>query len=154
MSSRFFALVSCGALLAASLGGCGQSEKDKYIDAYSPLNTRLIKVNDDLARTINGSQNKTNAQLAAGFAPLGKKLRTLSRQIGALDTPADLKQESKALTDTLDTTREDVDGVVAAARKEDARALAAVSMRLPDKANTISTKANGLARATGARVGG
>ncbi|MGI8749278.1 MAG: hypothetical protein ACR2J6_01800 [Thermoleophilaceae bacterium] len=146
--------MACGALLAGSLGGCGQSEKDKYIDAYSPLNTRLIKVNDDLARTINGSQKKSNARLAGDFTPLGRKLGTLSRQIGALDTPADLEQESKALTGTLDTAREDVDGVVAAARRNDAQALSKAGIRLPDEANKISSTANRLARATGARVGG
>lgn len=153
MRARLLVLVSCGALLSGSIGGCGQSEKDKYIDAYSPLNTRLIKVNDDLARTINGAQSKSNAQLAGAFAPLGRKLGTLSREIRALDTPTDLKQESKVLTDTLDAARVDVDGVAAAASRNDSRALAAASVRLPEKANKISTAANRLARATGAQVG-
>lgn len=152
MRVRLLFLASCCALLAAALGGCGQSEKDKYIEAYSPLNTRLIKVNDDLARTINGSQNKSNAELAASFAPLGRQLRTLSRQIRALDTPADLRQESKALTDALDTARVDVDGVVSAARRKNPQALATASVRLPAEANKISSAANRLARATGAQV--
>jgi hypothetical protein len=152
MRARLLVLACCGALPVA-LGACGQSEKDKYIDAFSPLNTRLIKVNDDLARTINASQNKSNAKLAGEFAPLGVRLGTLSRQIRALDTPTDLEQESKALTETLDTARADVDGVATAARRRDARALATASVRLPDEANKISTAANRLARATGAQVG-
>lgn len=146
--------MSCGVLLAGLLGGCGKSEKDKYIDAYSPLNTRLIKVNDDLARTINGSANKSNAQLAKEFGPLGRRLGMVSREIGALDTPTDLEQESKALTNALDAAREDVDGVAAAARRDDSRALAAASVGLPEKANRISSTANRLVRATGANDGG
>jgi hypothetical protein len=145
------ALLACTASLGV-LGGCGQSEKDKYIESYRPLNSRLIKLNDDLARTINGSETKTNAELEREYTPLGARLGSLSRDIGKLDTPVDLRQESKALRQTLDATRTDVDGVAEAARKRDARALASASVRLPREANTISTAANRLARATGAKV--
>ncbi len=145
-------LLACVVVLAVIAGGCGQSEKDKYIDSYRPLNSRLVKLNDDLARTINGSETKTNAELAREFTPLSTRLGALSRDIRKLNTPVDLRQESKALSQTLDTTRTDVDGVARAARRRDARGLAAASVRLPQEANRISAAANRLARATGARV--
>ena len=144
-------------LLAASvalLAGCGQSEKDKYIEAYSPLNTRLVKVNDQLARTINAAGNKTNGEIAQEFTPLGTQLGSLSKDIRALDTPTDLQQESKALTRSLDRTQAHVEALTTAARKNNAQALATASTELPAEANNISDVANKLARATGAKVGG
>jgi hypothetical protein len=150
MRRTLLLLAACVALLA----GCGQSEKDKYIEAYSPLNTRLVKVNDKLARTINASGEKSNAQVAREFAPLGTQLGTLSKEIRALDTPTDLQQESKALTRSLDRTQAHVEALTAAARKNDSQGLATASTELPAEANNISNVANALARATGANVGG
>ena len=148
-------LATALALLAigASVGACGESEKDKYIDDFSPLNDELLVVGRDLSTALEGVESKSDAALAKQFGGLATRLEDVSKQIAALDTPADLKDESKALTEQLDTTTGDVEDIAKAARGNDAQAAAAATVQLSSDAQEVNKAQNKLAKATGADVG-
>ena len=144
------------ALLALTLpfAACGESEKDKYIGDFRPLNDELLAVGGNLATALDGVESKSDAALAKQFGALATRLEDVRKQIAALDTPADLKDESKALTDKLGATTSDVEKIAEAARENDAQAAAAATVQLSSDAADVNKAQNKLARATGADVGG
>jgi hypothetical protein len=145
--------LSVTALFAMPVAGCGQSDKDKYIDDYKPLNDKLLKLGTSLGAAVNGASKESNTALSAKFAKLSGQFTTLSKDITALDTPSDLKDESKALTDSLDSTQKDVDAISKAAKASDPSAARSATVKLASDAQKVNTNQNKLAKATGAKVG-
>lgn len=138
------------ALLTA---GCGESEKDEFIDAYKPLNDRLLKVGEAVGRAPLEAGTESNAKLAQRFNRYADDLDRINREIAALDTPADLVDESKALTRSVVVVIVDLEKIATAAREADQRAAAAATLSLTDHSNAVNRAQNRLARATGADVG-
>ena len=141
------------ALLALALAACGQSEKEKYVDDYKPLNDRLLSLGQDLGAAIQGAESKSDAALARQFSSLASRLRRVNKDIASLETPADLRDEAKALRDTLDDAIGDIEDIAKAARGKDAQAAAAATVELAADSEDVNAAQNKLARATGARVG-
>lgn len=137
--------------LAAS--GCGEREKDRYIDDYKPLNDRLLRIGESVGRAPLEVGSDSNAKLAARFGRYASELDAVNRDIKALDTPRDLQAGSKALTGTIDVVVSDLEKISKAARQGDQEAAAAATLALTDDANKVNEAQNGLARATGANVG-
>lgn len=133
--------------------GCGESEKDKYIEDYKPLNERLLKVGEAVGRAPLEAGTESNANLARRFNRYADDLDRVNRDIAALDTPADLMEESKALTRTIGVVIADLEKIATAAREADERAAAAATLSLPDHANAVNRAQNRLAKATGADIG-
>jgi methionyl-tRNA synthetase len=148
-------LVLCLVLAVAVLtaAGCGESAKDKYISSYKPINRDLIALGNQLSKAVNTASSKSNAQLAVQFGGYQKRLVSIRKRVDGLDTPDDLKDESKALSASIDTVQEDVGDIAAAARKSDAAAAGAATVRLSRDSNRVNNAQNTLAKATGAKVG-
>lgn len=132
------------------VAGCLQSSKDRYIADFRPLNDRLVQVNGQMVETINTASTRSPRRFAAKLTPLSAQLTTLSRQIGDLDTPEDLRQESAALTRSLDSTGVGANRTATFARRADARALTRATMDLADHVNRVIRDNRRLAKATGA----
>ncbi|MGI8845103.1 MAG: hypothetical protein ACR2HC_02845 [Thermoleophilaceae bacterium] len=145
--------LSVTALVALPLAGCGQSDKDKYVNDYKPLNDKLLTLGDDLGKAVSGAGSESNSQLATRFTKLGTRFKTLRSDISGLETPGDLKDESKGLTSALGSTQKDVEAIAAAAKGSDPSAARSASMKLVADAQKVNTTQNTLAKATGAKVG-
>lgn len=145
--------LSVTALVAVAFTGCGESDKDKYVDDYRPLNDRLLKLGTSLGTAVNGAGNESNSALAGKFAKLSTDFTTLRKDITGLETPSDLQDESKALTNALDSTQKDVDAISKAAKEGDPSGARSATMKLASDAQKVSTTQNKLAKATGAKVG-
>ena len=139
--------------LAAPLAGCGESEKDKYIDDFKPLNDKLLDVGGELGAAVGGADSQSDAALAKQFGALATRLDGLNNDIAALDTPSDLEDEAKALNDRIDATVGDLEAIEKAARENNAEDAAAATVQLATDAEAVNTAQNKLARATGAKVG-
>jgi len=139
-------------LLAACLAlpGCLQSSKDRYVADYEPLNNRLVRVNGELVEAINTAATRSPRHFATELRPLSGELTRLSRQIGDLDTPEDLREESAVLTRTLKVTGAGANRTATYARRYDRRALADATVKLAEDANRLIRANRRLARATGA----
>jgi hypothetical protein len=147
-------IVLCLTLAAAVLAaGCGQSAKDKYISDYKPINRDLIALGNQLGKAVNTANTKSNPQLATQFTGFQKQLTGIRKRVDGLDTPSDLKDESKALSASIDTVEQDVGDIAAAARKSDPSAAATATVRLSRDSNRVNNAQNTLAKATGAKVG-
>ncbi len=140
-------------LVALPAAACGESDKDKYIDDYKPLNDQLLDVGQDLSKAIQGADTQSDAQLAATFEGLAKELEGVRDDIADLDTPDDLKEESDALTKRIDSAVGDIEDISKAAQENDAQAAAAATVALGAAAVQVNRAQNALAKATGADVG-
>ena len=140
-------------VLATPLASCGQSETEKYVDDYKPLNDRLLSLGQDLGAAIQGAESKSDQALARQFSSLATRLRGVKEDITDLETPTELADEAKALRDTLDDTIGDIEDIAKAARGKDAQAAAAATVELAADSEDVNAAQNKLARATGAKVG-
>ena len=139
--------------LAMPLAACGESEKDKYIDDFKPLNDKLLALGQDLGKAVDGADKKSDAALAKEFSALAVQLKDVNKGIADLDTPAELENEALTLNVRLDATITDIENIAKAARQNNAEAAAAATVELATDAQKVNTAQNRLAKATGAEVG-
>lgn len=151
MTRRRVVCLAVAAFVAVS--GCGQSENDKYIDDYDPLNERLLAIGEKIGRAPLEAGTDSNAKLARRFNRYADDLDRINKDIAALDTPADLMDESEALTRTIGVVIVDLEKIATSAREADQRGAAAATLSLTDHANAVNRAQNRLARATGADIG-
>ncbi len=141
-------IVALPVLAALAAGGCDlESGKDRYVADYQPLNDRVVQLNERLVKTLNtpGSPGR----LAGELAPLSRQLDRLSRQVAALDTPEDLREESAALSRSLARTGAGAGRTATFARSADRPALVASTRRLADDVNLLAQRTKRLADAAG-----
>lgn len=153
--TRRVLLPLAGALATAALtsAGCGQSEEEQYIDAYKPLNARLLRIGEALGRAPLDVAPGSNAKRAAQFGRYASDLDGVNQDIAALDTPDSFKADSVALTEKIDVVVKDLEKISRAAREGDGKMAAAATLALADDSNDVNRAQNELAGATGADVG-
>ena len=139
--------------LATPLAACGESEKDKYIDDFKPLNDKLLDVGRDLGAAVGGAETQNDSALAKQFGALAKRLEGVNEEIADLDTPADLEDEAKDLKGSIDETVSTLEAIEKAAQDHDAEDAAAATVRLASDSEEVNAAQNKLAKATGADVG-
>jgi len=139
--------------LATPLAACGESEKDKYIDDFKPLNDKLLAVGQDLGTAVDGAGKKSDAALATEFDALATRLEEVNNDIADLDTPPELEDEASALNTRIEATIGDIEDIAKAARQNDAEEAAAATVQLASDAQKVNAAQNRLAKATGAEVG-
>jgi predicted nucleic acid-binding Zn-ribbon protein len=140
-------------LALMALAGCGESEKDKYIDDFKPLNDKLLDVGRDLGAAVGAAETQNDAALAKQFGALAKRLEGVNEEIADLDTPSDLEDEAKDLKGSIDETVGTLEAIEKAAREHDAEDAAAATVRLASDSEQVNAAQNKLAKATGADVG-
>ena len=140
-------------VLAVPIAACGESEKDKYIDDFKPLDDKLLDVGGELGAAVGGADSQSDAALAKQFGALATRLEGVNKDIAALDTPSDLEDEAKALNDRIDATVGDLEAIEKAAREHDAEDAAAATVQLAADSEEVNAAQNKLAKATGAEVG-
>jgi hypothetical protein len=150
---RSAAFVLVVVLAAAGGAGCGESDKDKYIDDYKPLNEDLLNVSEKLSKAVQSADSQNDAQLADTFEGLADDLQKVGDDIADLDTPDDLKNESATLTRRIDAAVDDINDIAKAAADHDAQAAAAATVALGAAGLAVNRAQNALAKATGADVG-
>lgn len=139
--------------LAVPLAACGESEKDKYIDDFKPLNDKLLGIGQDLGPAVKSAEKKSDAAVTKEFGALATRLKEVNKGIADLDTPAELENEALTLNVRLDATIRDIEDIAKAARGNKAEAAAAATLQLSADSQLVNTAQNRLAKATGAEVG-
>ena len=139
--------------LAAPLAACGESEKDKYIDDFKPLNDKLLDLGSELGGAVGGADSQSDAALAKQFGGLARRLEGVNEEIADLDTPSDLEDEAKTLNDKIDAAVGDLEEIEKAAQENNAEDAAAATVQLATDSEAVNKAQNKLAKATGAAVG-
>jgi hypothetical protein len=141
------------ALVTVAASGCGQTEKEKYVDDYKPLNDRLLKVGQEIGTAPLAARRQSNVKISQQFDKYASDLDDVRKDIASLDTPDSLKPESKSLTSAIGLAVTDLRDISGAAKRADKRAAAGATLELRDHAEKVNFSQNRLATATGADVG-
>lgn len=153
MRRRSLPLLAVLVLAAGAVAGCGEDEKDKFVDDYRPLNDRLLQVGKDLAKGLGRAEGKSNKALSLEFARFALRLREINKDLRGLDTPGDLKDESDILALRIDDTIKNLEDISGAAGNNDPQGAAAATVELSTNSQALNRAQNKLARATGAKIG-
>ena len=154
MIRRLALLLALLVLGAVAVAGCGEDEKDAYIDAYKPQNDRLLAMGKTLGRGLQRADRKSNKALSEQFAAYALQLEDIGKDIRSLNTPSDLKDESDDLTTQIDATVKHLEEISGAAANNDPQGAAAATVELASSSRTLNSAQNKLAKATGADTGG
>lgn len=141
------------ALAAFASPGCGEDEKDKFVEDYRPLNDRLLQVGKDLGKGLQTAEGKSNKALSEQFAAFALRLDAINKGIRALDTPDDLRDERDVLALRINDTIKNLQDISGAAAEGDPQAAAAATVELGTNSQALNRAQNKLAKATGAKVG-
>lgn len=153
MSRPLITALSAVALLSVPLAGCGKSTEDKFADDYKPLNAKLLKLGDDLGKSVSTARGKSDEQVASDFSGLSKRFKSLRTEVADLEAPDKLKGDSEKLTTALGAVEKDISNISAAGKSSDAQAARQAVQELAADARQVNTAQNKLAKATGAPAG-
>ena len=152
--TRRLALLLCLLVLAPlAAAGCGQDDKEKFVEDYKPLNDRLLKIGDDLGEGLRSAGNKSNKRLAEQFAGFALRLQAVNKEIRDLDTPDDLKDERVELSARIADLVKSLQDISGAAGTNNVDAAATAMVDLGTTSEALNEAQNKLARATGAKIG-
>jgi hypothetical protein len=108
------------ALAALVVAGCGGSDKpdkaESFKKAFIPVNSHILQVNEEIARTLTGQHGHTDAKFEAFMETNASGQRQILAELKALDPPPELATETALLTKYAGTIAEDLESLVAATK--------------------------------------
>ncbi|HEX4760763.1 MAG TPA: hypothetical protein VH256_08190, partial [Thermoleophilaceae bacterium] len=81
---QFLCLALAAVLLVA---GCGEDKSKTFTKDFRPLNARIVVLGRDVGSAVTGASGKSDRQIQASFAALGKRITALRKQVNDLDPP-------------------------------------------------------------------
>lgn len=138
---------------AIVLAGCGKSQEEKYADDFKPVNDRLLKLGERIGTRLGDASKQTNATLARQFSGFASDLEKVNGEIGALDPPKNLRDESRALRGRIEVVVGDLEDIAEAARSGDPKAARRAALSFGRHSPPLNQAQNRLAKATGADPG-
>lgn len=123
------------ALLATAVAGCGASGMSQpnlttFAADFSKDRVQFRALGKELANALGGAQSRTEAQLAAELALLGKRAHTQAAKLKQLDPPAAYKAIVDKLTAGLSAVAIDLHRISRAAIRNDAQTASTATRRL------------------------
>jgi hypothetical protein len=148
------------ALLATGLvAGCGgddkskeEEAKEKYEEAYSPINDDIIELGNEVGQAVNTARGKTDEALATQFASLGDRTRELNEKLEELEAPEEYSDLDDRLVKALDVVATDLTEIGEAAEASDPGEARKQAAELARHSVEVRTSRRELARKTGAKI--
>jgi hypothetical protein len=100
------ALVLVAASLSLALAACGESEEEKFRDAYDPVGENLEDLGGEVGDALQAAESQSDQQLAEQFGSFADDMGEIRGEIEELEPPADLEED----VDELEQAVEDVEG--------------------------------------------
>lgn len=144
------------AVVAVAAAGCGGSKKPDKTAAFKQqfvtINSHILQVNQEIARTLSGQHGHTDAQFEAFMETNASGQRSILADLKALDPPPALAAQTKALTANAGKIADDLESLVAATKVHDLKAVRKAYKDLIATSDKLQKVRQILARATGAQV--
>jgi hypothetical protein len=148
------------ALLATGLvAGCGGDDsskedevKEKFEEAYKPLNDDIIELGNEVGQAVNSARGKSDEALATQFASLGERTQELKGEVEELEAPEEYEDGQERLVKALDTVGTDLTEIGEAAEASDPSEARKQAAELARHSVEVRTSRRELARETGAKI--
>lgn len=151
------------ALLALGLlAGCGgdddgggnggddaAAQKEEFAKDYRPINDEFVATGEEVAKTIQGAEDKSNAELAVAFRALAARVDGLKERLDALETPEDLQADRQRLSASMEVVARDLEEISDAARLGQGQEARSQVQELVRHSVETRTARRGLARKAG-----
>ena len=137
------------ALIGGGCGGGDENETEEYVKRYRPLNEKLIEISQKISATLSGGQS--GQPLGLEFDLQIAQLETVNRNIANLDTPEELRDESRTLTARISRTVAKLKQISTAVREGRQEEAASATVELAARAQAVNRAQDQLARATRAK---
>jgi uncharacterized membrane protein YccC len=110
-------------LAAAVLGaGCGEDQQEAFAEDFRPVNRELVSLGEEVDRSIEGAERRTDAQIERQFADFADQLEELRGEVEGLDAPDDLADAQDELVEAMRAAEQALRGIEEAAADGDADA--------------------------------
>jgi hypothetical protein len=155
MSLRRLAVL-CLAAFALLVAGCGGSDKPSQEETFKkqfiPINSHILQVNQEIARTLVGQHGHSDAQFEAFMEANASAQRQIISDLKKLDPPAPLATQTALLTKNAGLIADDLESLVAATKVRDLKQVKKSYEHLIKTADALQKNRQFLARKTGAQV--
>ena len=146
------------AIAAAALvvAGCGGSDKpdqtETFKKAFIPINSHILQVNEEIARTLTGQHGHSDAKFEAFMETNASGQRQILADLKQLDPPPELAAQTAELTKNAGLIADDLESLVAATKVRDLKTVKKAYEHLIATADKLQKNRQFLARKTGAQV--
>jgi hypothetical protein len=108
-----------GAFAIALGAGCGEDQQQTYADDYRPLSRELVALGEQVGRSIQGADGKTDEQLEREFDGLADQLGRLRRELAGFEPPDELAATHDELVEAMRAAENSLRGIENAAAASD-----------------------------------
>ena len=139
-------------LVAGCGGGGGKSAKDKYDEAYKPINDQVLAMGQEVGTAVSTAKGKTDVTLASQFSGLSVRVTALKSRLDGLKSPDEYESDAANLSAALQLAAADLKAISNAAAAHRAGAAADGVRQLAADSISIRDARRALAKKTGAKV--
>jgi ABC-type glycerol-3-phosphate transport system substrate-binding protein len=146
------------AVAALAVAGCGGSDNSSNDQAaafkkdFTTVNSHILQVNEEIARTLTGQHGHTDAQFEAYMETNASGQRQILADLKALDPPTALAPQTALLTKYAGVIANDLESLVAATKIHDLKAVRKAYKDLIATSDKLQKSRQFLAKQTGAQV--
>jgi hypothetical protein len=140
----------------ALVAGCGGSDKPSQEETFKkqfiPINSHILQVNQELARTLTGQHGHTDAKFEQYMEINASGQREIIRELKTLDPPPALAAQTAELTKNAGLIADDMESLIAATKVRDLKAVKKAYNHMIATADKLQKNRQFLAKKTGAQV--
>ena len=139
-------------LAVVVLAGCGGSSspsKDDFKKDYAPVDAQLKAAGREMATVLQNASSKTDVVLAGEIDRVSSQLDDVTSKMADIKPPDELKDDYKALRDTLDGIESDLTDLSSSVSSHDAPSAGTGTRKLIVDSAKVRTTANKVRRAVG-----
>jgi hypothetical protein len=142
-------------LLVVVLAGCGggssSPSKGDFKKQFAPVDAQVRAAGGEMAGILQNASKKTDVQLSAEIDAVSTHLGAATAKLAKLTPPDDLKDDYKAMRDSLDVIEGDLSSLSGAVSAHDAKRSESGARKLVRDSADVKTTANRVRRAVGVK---
>jgi hypothetical protein len=118
------------ATLSLVVAGCGDSDEEKFRDAYDPVDEQLSDLGEEVQDALQAAEKKSDEELAQQFEGFADDLADIEADIERLDPPSDVEDDVTKLERAIDDVEGSLRDIAAAGRENDPAAARTATLEL------------------------
>jgi uncharacterized protein YicC (UPF0701 family) len=118
------------ATLALAVAACGESDQEKFRDAYEPVDEKLSDLGEKVQDALQAAENKSDEELARQFDGFADDMGEIKGGVVDLDPPSDVEEEVEDLEAAVEDVESSLRDIATAGERSDPRAARTATIEL------------------------